>query len=235
MPSEKYSIVLIEDHAILRDGLRALLDMEADLEVIGEAANAAEGCRVVEVTQPDLVITDVALPGGSGILVIPELKTLAKSARVLVLTAHLTDEHVRAALAKGADGYILKDASRSELLDGVRTVLRGRQFLSSPVASRVVSGFIGQNEPAERAGPVQLTARETEVLRLIARAYSTKRIAARLKLSVKTVEKHRSNLMRKLELHNTAAVTLYAIRHKLVSVDETGGVLGDDDGVATPG
>jgi DNA-binding NarL/FixJ family response regulator len=155
--------------------------------------------------------------------------------RVLVLTAHFTDEHVRAALAKGADGYILKDASRSELLEGVRTVLRGRQFFSSPVASRVVSGYLGQNEPTLSSGPVQITEREKEVLKLIAMAHSTKRIAARLNLSVKTVEKHRSNLMRKLELHNTAAVTLYAIRHKLVPADIVGGVFDDPSDEAGPG
>jgi DNA-binding NarL/FixJ family response regulator len=220
-------IVLIEDHAILRDGLRALLALEPELEVVGEADSAAEGCRVAERAKPDLIITDIALPGGSGLNIIPELKTLLPEVRVLVLTAHFTDEHVRAALAKGADGYILKDSSRSELLEGVRTVLRGRQYFSSPVASRVVSGYLGQQGPLEKSGPAQITEREKEVLKLIAMANSTKRIAQRLNLSVKTVEKHRSNLMRKLELHNTAAVTLYAIRHKLVPADIVKGTLGE--------
>jgi DNA-binding NarL/FixJ family response regulator len=215
-PTDKIRIVLSEDHAILRDGIRALLDLESELEVVGEADNAAEGCRVAQRARPDLVITDIALPGGSGLNIIPDLKQALPNLRVLVLTAHFTDEHVRAALAKGADGYILKDSSRAELLEGVRMVLRGRQFFSSSVASRVVSGYLGQQEPTDVNGSMPITEREKEVLKLIAIAHSTKHIASKLNLSVKTVEKHRSNLMRKLDLRNTAALTLYAIRHKLV-------------------
>jgi DNA-binding NarL/FixJ family response regulator len=214
-------VLLIEDHVILREGLRALLDLEPDLEVVGEAESVVQGRAVADATRPGLVITDIALPGESGLSIIPSLKDELPGVRVLVLTAHCTDEYVRAALEMGADGYILKDASRSELLEGIRAVLDGRQYFSAAVTHHVVSGYLGRREAKPRQ-EVPVTAREKEVLKLIALAYSTKRIALRLKLSVKTVEKHRSNLMRKLELQNTAAVTLYAVRHKLVPIDVIG-------------
>jgi DNA-binding NarL/FixJ family response regulator len=214
-------VLLVEDHIILREGLRALLDLEPDLEVVGEADSVAQGRVVFEALKPQLVITDIALPGGSGLAIIPMLKDLMSSVRVLVLSAHCTDEYVRVALELGADGYILKDASRSELLEGIRAINEGRQYFSSAVTNRVVAGFLGKRLPPSRSEG-SVTPREKEILKLIAMAYSTKAIASRLKLSVKTVEKHRSNLMRKLGLQNTAAVTMYAVRHNLVPVDLVG-------------
>jgi DNA-binding NarL/FixJ family response regulator len=213
-------IFLIEDHAILREGLRALLELEPDLQVVGEAESVAQARELLEAARPDLVITDIAFPGENGLSAIPMFKQVLPSVRVVVLTAHCTDEYVRAALEMGADGYILKDASRSELVAGVRAALEGRQYFSSAVTNRVIAGFLGKNDAAREELPI--TQREKEVLKLIAMAYSTKRIANRLNLSVKTVEKHRSNLMRKLSVQNTAAVTLYAVRHNLVPVEFIG-------------
>jgi DNA-binding NarL/FixJ family response regulator len=214
---KRVRIVLIEDHAILREGLRALLELEPEFQVVGEAECAGQGKELAIAVRPHLVITDIALPGEMGLTIIPALKSQLPQVRVLVLSAHCTDEYVRAALQMGADGYILKDASRSELLAGIRAVLDGRQYFSSAVTNRVVAGYLGKTERVSAEMPI--TQREKEVLRLIAMAYSTKRIAMRLNLSVKTVEKHRSNLMRKLDVQNTAAVTLYAVRHNLVPVD----------------
>jgi DNA-binding NarL/FixJ family response regulator len=212
-------IVLIEDHVILRDGLRSLLNMESDFEVAGEADTCESALEVVKEIRPDIAITDIGLPGRSGLTVIPEIKEFDASIKVLVLTAHCTDEYVRAALEAGADGYVLKDASRAELVTGIRTVLQGQQYFSTPVTSRVISGFLGKSGGSGTGKPSKITPRETEVLTLIASAYSTKEIARKLDLSVKTVEKHRSNLMRKLGLRSTAAVTLYAVRNNYLSVD----------------
>ena len=212
-------IVLIEDHVILRDGLRSLLNMEPDFTVVGEADACDSGLAVVKSQNPDIVITDIGLPGRSGLTLIPEIKEYDSAMKVLVLTAHCTDEYVRAALESGADGYVLKDASREELMNGVRTVMQGQQYFSTPVTSRVVSGFLGKGGRQEQKPGSKITPRETEVLTLIASAYSTKEIARKLELSVKTVEKHRSNLMRKLGLRSTAAVTLYAVRNNYLSVD----------------
>ncbi len=213
------SIVLVEDHVILRDGLRSLLDMEAEFKVVGETDTCDKALDIIKEVKPDLVVTDIGLPGRSGLTLIPEIKELDSSIRVLVLTAHCTDEYVRAALESGADGYVLKDASRAELMTGINTVMDGQQYLSMEVTTRVVSGYLGNSSQGKSRETSKITPREEEVLTLIASAYSTKEIANRLDLSVKTVEKHRSNLMRKLGLRSSAAVTLYAVRHNYLSAD----------------
>jgi two-component system, NarL family, response regulator NreC len=213
-------ILLIEDHIILRDGLRSLLDMEDDLEVIGEAATGDEGLRIAASEKPDVVITDIGLPGRSGLSIIPELRSGNPNTRILVLTAHCTDEYVRAALEAGADGYVLKDATRLDLINGIHSIAAGQKYFSTPVASKLVSGYLGILNEAEAGSNSKITQREKQVLKLVASAYSNKSIATTLGLSIKTVEKHRSNLMRKLGLHSTAAVTLYAIRQNLISTEE---------------
>jgi len=126
------SIVLVEDHAILREGLRALLELEPDLRVVGEASTGADGVRVVQSTSPTLVITDLAMPGGSGLRTIDQLRAVCPKLRVLVLTASCTAEYIGAALSAGADGYVLKDASRAELLRAIRTIIAGRKYFSEP-------------------------------------------------------------------------------------------------------
>jgi two-component system response regulator NreC len=208
-------IVLVEDHAILREGLRALIELESDLLVVGEASTGAEGVRIAQHANPTLVITDLAMPGGSGLQTIAELRTVCPNLRVLVLTAYCTDEHICAALSAEADGYVLKDASRAELLQAIRAVICGQKYFSEPVSARLVSGYLRRNDPPNSSYR-RITEREREVLTRIALGESNKRIAIALRLSIKTVEKHRANLMRKLELHNTAAVTLFAVRNGLL-------------------
>jgi DNA-binding NarL/FixJ family response regulator len=212
------SVVLVEDHAILREGLRALIELEPDLKVVGEASTAAQGVSVAQGLNPTLVITDLAMPGGSGLDIIDELRAACASLRVLVLTAYCTDEYIELALSAGADGYVLKDASRAELLQAIRTVIAGQKYFSKPVSARLVSGYLRRNDPADPSPAI--TEREREVLIRIALGESNKRVAGALHLSVKTVEKHRANLMRKLELHNTAAVTLFAVRNGLVPMQD---------------
>jgi DNA-binding NarL/FixJ family response regulator len=209
-------IVLIEDHAILREGLRALIELEPDLRVVGEATCTADGLAAVKAVEPALVITDLALPGTSGLRGIEELRAMSPTLRVLVLTAHCTDEYIRAALNAGADGYVLKDASRSELMQAIRAAINGQKYFSEPVSARLVSGYLQRNDGSAGAAYPRITEREREVLTRIALGESNKRVAMALRLSIKTVEKHRANLMRKLELHNTAAVTLFAVRHGLL-------------------
>jgi DNA-binding NarL/FixJ family response regulator len=160
-------IVLVEDHAILREGLRALLELAPDLKVVGEASTGAEGVRVVQSTSPTLVITDLAMPGGSGLRTIDELRAACPNLRVLVLTAYCTDEYIGAALGAGADGYVLKDASRAELLQAIRSVIAGQKYFSEPVSARLVSGYLRRNDPATDACP-RITEREREVLTRIA-------------------------------------------------------------------
>ena len=221
-PGRKTRILLVEDHAILREGLCALLELESDFTIAGNAGDVAEALAAVQELRPHLVISDIALPGRSGIELIGELRAHFPDTRVLVLTAHNTDEYIRAALNAGAHGYVLKDSGRSDLLHAIRVVVAGQQYLCPPVAARIVSGFVSGYDPKRGQSPSDLvTCRERQVLTRIALGKSNKIIARDLGLSVKTVEKHRSNVMRKLTLHNTAAVTLFALRHGFIDADAT--------------
>lgn len=219
-------IVLVDDHAILREGLLALLSMEADLEVVGEAADGGAGLELVERLKPAVVITDLAMRDRTGVQLIANVRRVAPETRVLVLTVHNGEEYIRAALTAGADGYVLKDSRRSELLLAIRSVAKGDPYLCAPVSAKVVSGYLGDDHKRPAASVQDLTCRERQVLTLIALGNSNKRIATQLNLSVKTVEKHRSNFMRKLELHNTAAVTMFAICKGLVSAERVATAVG---------
>src|SRR5438046_3945841 len=196
MTDTSASIVLVEDHAILREGLRALIEMEPDLTVVGEASTGVEGVRVVRQVTPTLVITDLALPGGSGLGTIDELRAVCPNVRVLVLPAYCTDEYIVAALGAGADGYVLKDASRAELLQAIRSVIAGQKYFSKPVSARLVSGYLRRNDPATDPSP-RITDREREVLMRIALGESNKRVAVALNLRVEAGEKQRGNLLGK--------------------------------------
>ena len=208
-------IVLVEDHAIPREGLRALIELEPDLKVVGEAGTGAEGVRVAQSASATLVITDLAMPGGSGLRTIDELRAACPKLRVLVLTACCTDEYIGAALSAGADGYVLKDASRAELLQAIRSVSAGQKYFSEPVFARLISGYLRRNDPATLASP-RITEREREVLTRSALGDSDKRVAMAQRLGVKTVAKQRVKLLRHVELHNTAAVALFALRNGLL-------------------
>jgi DNA-binding NarL/FixJ family response regulator len=208
-------LILIDDHAILREGLIALSNMESDLKVVGQAATIAEGLAVAQSTLPDLIVTDLALPGVTGLQGIVEFRQQIPTAKVLVLTMYDSEEYIRAALSAGAHGYVLKDATRNELIQGVRAVLAGHRHLCSRASSRVVRSYLGE----QKAGPplaAGVTGREREILAMIAAGLSNKRIAMQLKRSVKTIEKHRANLMRKLHLHNVADVTRFAMQSGLL-------------------
>ena len=207
-PGDKTRIVLIEGHAILRDGLRALLDREPDLTVTGSVGEAHGALEVVGKTRAQLVISEVSLPDRSGIALMRDLLASFASLRLLVLTAYSGEEYVRAALSAGAHGYVLKDSGHADLMRAIRLVMSGRQYLCPAVAEKVHKPRV----PVEEL----VTGRERQVLMCVALGRSNKWIARDLGLSVKTVEKHRANFMRKLTLHNTAAVTLFALRNGLI-------------------
>lgn len=209
-------IILIEDHAILREGLKALILIESDFHIVGEFSSAEESLAGISELQPDIVITDLALPGRSGIELLSEVKRLSPRTRKLVLTAHKNEEYIRAALHAGADGYVLKDANSAELMMAIRTVSAGRQFLCKAIASKNLLGYLSGCPADQGAAPMRMqsiTEREREVLTRIALGNSNKLIARDLGVSPKTIEKHRSNLMRKLQLHNVAAITMFAMRN----------------------
>jgi DNA-binding NarL/FixJ family response regulator len=216
-PATRCRVVIVDDHAILREGLTALLELESDLEVVGQAGSIAQALAISQSLQPDLIITDISLPGATGVQGIVELRERCTSARLLVLTVHNTEEYIRAALGAGANGYILKDASRAELIHGLRAVMAGQRHLCPRASARVVRSYLGEQQHPLPTVVTGVTGREREILAMIANGQSNKRIAQTLNRSVKTVEKHRANLMRKLGLHNVADVTRFALQSGLLS------------------
>lgn len=215
---EKRRILLVEDHTLLRAGLRALLSQDPDIEIVGEADNGRDAVRLIGALAPHLVLMDLSMPGMNGIEALMDVKRRYPETRVLILTIHKTDEYIHESLQAGADGYILKDATQDELRIAVRSVLNGKTYLSPDISEKVINGYLGTGKPSASSGSWDiLTHREREVLKLVAEGHPNKYIADYLCLSVKTVEKHRSNLMKKLDLHNASMLTSYAIEKGLLA------------------
>lgn len=214
----KHRILIADDHTILREGLRVLLQGDEGLEVVDAVENGRDAVRRAAVLKPHLVLMDLAMPEMDGLSAIRELMRRNPEIKVLVLTMHKTEEHIRASLQAGAAGYILKDASRAELLMAIQSVLAGKTYISPAVAERIVTAYLdrGGKDGAVRVLSDTLTAREKQVLKLIAEGCRNRDIAQHLFVSVKTVEKHRANLMSKLDLHNTAALTTFALENTLL-------------------
>jgi DNA-binding NarL/FixJ family response regulator len=216
--NERRRILIVEDHTLLRAGLRALLLQDPDIEIVGEVDNGRDAVQAVGLLVPHLVLMDLSMPGMNGVEAIMDIKRRYPGIRVLVLTIHKTDEYIHESLRAGADGYILKDATYEELHIAVRSVLNGKTYLSPDISSKVINGYLGtSNSPAGASPWKTLTHREREVLKLVAEGHPNKYIADYFCLSIKTVEKHRSNLMKKLDLHNAAMLTAYAIEQGLTA------------------
>jgi len=210
-------IVLADDHTILREGLRALLSADPKFEIVGEAADGCEVVRCVEKLGPDLVLMDLSMPRMTGMDAIREIKRRYPVTKIIALTVHRSEEYLRTTLQAGADGYVLKDATHDELMMAIQSVLEGKTYLSHSVSKKVIEGYLKSKEGQMPNSTLELLShREREVLKLIAEGYKNKEIAANLCISIKTVEKHRTNLMKKLDLHNAAALTAYAIEQDLV-------------------
>src|SRR4030043_1438537 len=215
--SPKYRIVIAEDHTILREGLRALLSSNPDFEIVGEAEDGREAIRCVEKLKPHLVLTDLSMPRMNGMDAIREIKRRSRETKVLVLTVHKTEEYILATLQAGADGDLLKDSTHAELLAAGRPVLSGKHYISPGISDKVLAGYLeGRKTLKTRTSWETLTQREREILKLIAEGYKNKEIAADLCISVKTVEKHRANLMEKLDLHSIQALTTFALEKGIV-------------------
>ena len=215
--TKQFTILLVDDHSILRAGLRSILNTKSDLNVIAEADNGLDAIKAALSLKPDLLLTDLSMPKKNGTEAISEIKKRLPETKCLVLTMHTAEEHIRMALNAGADGYILKDDSHDELLNAIKTVLSGKTYLSPSICGNIVSGYLnssGTDKPVTSLD--SLTRREKEVIKLIAEGSRNKDIAEDLSISIKTVEKHRSNLMKKLDLHSISGLTNYAIKNGLV-------------------
>jgi len=208
-------ILIVDDHGVLRAGLRSLLNAEPDLQVVGEAADGRTGLRLAAELSPDLVLMDISMPGMSGIQVTRQLKETLPSTRVLILTLHEDESLLREAIRAGASGYILKQAVEAELISAIRAVGRGDIYIH-PAMTRALLKDVSPLLAPEENPTEPLSPRELEVLRLVAQGHTNRQVAETLHLSVRTVESHRANLMNKLGLSSPAQLVRYAIEHGLL-------------------
>lgn len=212
-------VLLADDHTLFRQGVRHLLGSEPDLEVAGEVANATEAADKASELRPDVVLMDVAMPGSSSFEAARQIKRNRPDTKVLFLTMYDDEDYLVEAMEVGASGYVLKDSPASQLLTAVRDVHRGGSYLSPRMLSQLVDDFRSRVKSSTRAPRfTTLTPREKEVIKMLAEGQSVKEIACALNLSVKTVEAHKFNLMRKLDIHNKAQLVQYAIQKKIIRI-----------------
>ncbi len=212
-------VLLVDDHKLIRAGIRSLLEDLPAVEVVAEAGEGGEGLELIKIHQPDVVLLDITMPGMNGIEVAARVRKECPQVRVLILSMHTNEEYVLQALRAGATGYLLKDAYTSELELAINAVSRGEIYLSPAVSRYVVADYAPRNDGRANTLAI-LTPRQREVLKLIAEGNSTKEIAHLLKVSVKTIETHRSEVMMRLEINNLAGLIRYAIRLGLISAEQ---------------
>jgi two-component system response regulator NreC len=215
MVADQISVLIADDHTIVRSGVRLLLEAESDIRVVGEALNGREALELAESLQPDVVLMDITMPEMDGLEATKQLKTRFPHINVLVLTMHRSDEYFFEMLKAGASGYILKGAKTSELIDAVRIVQGGEVFLYPSMTQKLVQGYL-QLANWEDEGAPSLSPREKEIFRLLAEGYSNKEIAEKLVISPSTVYSHRGNLMDKLGLGNRHELIQYARKRGLI-------------------
>lgn len=212
-------IVLCDDHQIIREGLRSLLEKQSDMRVVGEGINGHEAVKLAKEHTPDVIVMDVAMPDLNGIAAARRLHEDLPRLKILALSMHSDRRFVTGMLEAGASGYLLKDCAFSELANAIRTVHTGGLYISPRIAGSVLQEFVRHTKPTRKVQKVELTAREEEILQLVAEGKSTKDIAAALHVSIKTVETHRTHIMQKVGAHNVASLTKYAIREGFTSLE----------------
>ena len=214
----KKQIFIVEDHRLFREGLKAMLSLDPGYEIIGEAEDGLEAVRLIRKAKPDLVLLDLSMPRMNGFSVLREIKGAMPEVKILVLSIHESDQYVLQAFEAKADGYAIKDSSREELRVAIRSVLEGKKYISPGVAGNVLEGYLdGRKTLKSKSALDTVTEREKQVLKLLGEGYQNKEIAGLVNISVKTVEKHRANIMAKLDLHNAAALTAFAFEHGLIT------------------
>ena len=215
---KKITVLLCDDHTILRQGLRKLLEAEADIQVVGEAANGQHSVREAKRLRPDVVVQDLAMPLLNGLEATRQITMELPSAKVLILSAYSDDDYIDHAIRAGAAGYLMKETAGEDLLRAIREIVNGNAFFSPPISRRLLKQW-QEKKPdgsSDRTRSTKLTSRQTEILQLIAEGYATKQIADSLSISIKTVEKHRQDLMNMLNIHNIASLTRYAVSSGVV-------------------
>ena len=214
----KMKIFIVEDHRLFREGLKAMLSPIPEYEIIGEAEDGLEAVRLIKKQKPDIVLLDLSMPRMNGFSVLREIKGSIPEVKILVLSIHESDQYVLQAFEAMADGYAIKDSSSEELRIAIRSVLEGKKYISPGVAGNVLEGYLdGRKTLKSKSALDTVTEREKQVLKLLGEGYQNKEIAGLVNISVKTVEKHRANIMAKLDLHNAAALTAFAFEHGLIT------------------
>jgi two-component system response regulator NreC len=213
------TIVLAEDHRIVRQGLRALLEAEADFSLVGEAGDGLEAVRLTEQLQPDVVVLDLMMPGINGLEATRQIRNCCPKTHVVILSMHADESYVLEALRNGASGYVLKDSSADDLARAVREVVAGRRYLSAPLSERAIEVYIQEAQETPLDPYEKLTNREREVLHLVAAGHSSTEIAERLSISSRTVETHRANMMRKLNLNSQTDLIRYALKRGIIPME----------------
>jgi DNA-binding NarL/FixJ family response regulator len=224
--STKYRLMIAEDHTIVREGLQALLLSSGDFEIVGQAENGRDAISRTSELMPDLVLMDISMPGMNGIEAIGEIRRRCPRVKILVLTVHTNEEYIHACIRSGANGYIVKDASRAEFMTAIKSVVEGRTHFCSEATEKIIALYLNGAKHAAPTSPWEsLTHRERQTLQLIAEGLTNKRIALYLSISMKTVEKHRANMMEKLNLHSTAALTAFAVKKGVIdAISDTAGL-----------
>jgi two-component system, NarL family, response regulator NreC len=217
----KTRIVLADDHAMLRAGLAVLLNGQADLEVVGEAGDGAEAIKRAQELEPDVLVADITMPGMSGLEAIAQVTARSPRVKCIVLTQHEDEDFLFQALRVGASGYVVKREAHTELIEAIRTVSRGDAYLNPAAVKRLLKEYAAPQKGGYERGEADdpLTVRQREVLGLIVRGYTNQEIAKRLVVSVKTVEKHKAEVMQKLGLTSRAALVSYALQKGLLTID----------------
>ena len=218
----KKSILIIDDHPLFREGLKSIISRDDRFEVIGEAGNGREGLKMAKTLKPDIVVVDISLPDTSGIQLTRDIRKLFSDTRIIIVSMHSKIDYIAEAFQAGATGYVVKESASDRLLQGLESVVQGEYFLDSSVSHQVVENLLKFPIRDARITDVDyasLTPREQEVMRLLAEGFSAKEIAAKLYISPKTVENHRSNIMNKLGLHSTMELIRYAAKLGLIDVE----------------
>ena len=214
---EKKRIIIAEDHKILREGLRSLLNMSDELEVVGEADDGMSAIRIIKELKPDLVLLDLNMPKMNGIAVIKEIKQICPKTKLLILTMHKKEEYILEVFKYGGNGYCLKSSGHEDLMMAIKAIFSGKRYVSPEISDLVLEGYLESRRDVKLKTSFELlTQREKEVLKLVGEGYHNKEIANYLCISPKTVEKHRGNIMQKLGLHSASELTAYAIDKGLV-------------------
>jgi DNA-binding NarL/FixJ family response regulator len=218
---KKITLLLSDDHTVVREGLRLIVEKEIDIQVVGEATNGQQSVREAKRLKPSVVLQDLSMPLLNGLEAARQIAREVPSARVLILSGYSDDAYIERAVEAGAAGYLMKETAGDDLLRAIREIASGNAFFSPPVARRILKQWqekLPNGSSGETRTP-KLTSRQTEILQLIAEGYATKQIADLLFLSVKTVEKHRQDLMNTLNIHNIASLTRYAVSSGVVETN----------------